>query len=57
MIANLLDLVEATETQDRERRQEVMAQISKYNEEDLAATWYVFDWLRSKRPQAQAVHH
>lgn len=46
--------IEATETQDRQKRDELMAQICKYNEEDLAATWYVFDWLRLKHPQAQA---
>jgi len=27
-----------------------MAEILKYNEEDLAATWAVFEWLRSKQP-------
>jgi len=25
-----------------------MAEILKYNEEDLAATWAVFEWLRGK---------
>jgi predicted RecB family nuclease len=29
-----------------------MAEILKYNEEDLAATWAVFEWLRSKAPGA-----
>lgn len=48
--------IEATETQDRARREELMGRICKYNEEDLAATWYVFDWLRAKHPQAQAAH-
>lgn len=48
--------IEATETQVGQKRQELMAQICKYNEEDLAATWYVFDWLRSKHPQAQAAN-
>jgi predicted RecB family nuclease len=42
--------IEATETQDEKRRYNLMTKICKYNEEDLAATWYVFDWLRSKRP-------
>ena len=46
--------IEATETQDRQKRDELMTQICKYNEEDLAATWYVFDWLRLKHPWAQA---
>jgi predicted RecB family nuclease len=28
-----------------------MAEILKYNEEDLAATWAVFEWLRNKWSQ------
>lgn len=38
----------ATETSDAEERARRMADILKYNEEDLAATWAVFQWLRSK---------
>ena len=30
-----------------------LAQILKYNEEDLAATWAVFEWLRGKGAAAQ----
>jgi predicted RecB family nuclease len=43
--------IEATETSDQAKRQELMNEILKYNEEDLAATWAVFRWLKSKRPQ------
>jgi predicted RecB family nuclease len=39
----------ATETDDEIERNRLMAEILKYNEEDLAATWAVFEWLRSKQ--------
>lgn len=38
----------ATETNDAQERNARMAEILKYNEEDLAATWAVFEWLRRK---------
>jgi predicted RecB family nuclease len=38
----------ATETDDEAERDARMAEILKYNEEDLAATWAVFSWLRAK---------
>jgi len=38
--------IEATETEDSNTRQEIMEQILKYNQEDLQATWAVFQWLR-----------
>jgi predicted RecB family nuclease len=38
----------ATETEDEAERNQRMGEILKYNEEDLAATWAVFEWLRSK---------
>jgi predicted RecB family nuclease len=38
----------ATETDDETERNSLMAEILKYNEEDLAATWAVFEWLKSK---------
>jgi predicted RecB family nuclease len=41
--------IEATELEDAEARDEVMDEILKYNEEDLAATWHVLQWLKSKR--------
>ena len=40
--------IEATETEDEQLRDEVMGQILTYNEEDLAATWAVLKWLKSK---------
>ena len=39
--------MEAVETNDTSRRQQVIDDISAYNEEDLAATWAVLKWLRS----------
>ena len=41
--------IEATETNDENMRAEVMNSILEYNREDLAATWAVFKWLRSKQ--------
>jgi len=41
----------ATETDDEIERNGLMAEVLKYNEEDLAATWAVFEWLRSKWSQ------
>ena len=38
----------AIETADRKLRRELLAQILKYNEEDLDATWAVFQWLREQ---------
>ena len=38
----------ATETNDENERNARMAEILKYNEEDFAATWAVFEWLRKK---------
>jgi predicted RecB family nuclease len=38
----------ATETNDEDERNARMTEILKYNEEDLGATWAVFDWLRKK---------
>ena len=38
----------ATETEDMAERNARMKEILKYNEEDLAATWAVFEWLRDK---------
>lgn len=40
--------IEAVETEDRGIREEIINQILKYNEEDLAATWAVFQWLKEK---------
>jgi predicted RecB family nuclease len=40
--------VEATETNDGEKRKALMDKILAYNKEDLEATWVVFESLRSK---------
>ncbi len=40
--------IEAVETEDTNVRQEIIDKISKYNEEDLAATWAVFQWLKKQ---------
>lgn len=44
--------IEATETSDKQKRDGLMNEICKYNQEDLAASWCVFQSLQSKRPQA-----
>lgn len=41
--------IEAIEMEDPEARRQVMDAILTYNKEDLAATWAVLEWLRSKR--------
>ena len=41
--------VYATETDDEATRKRLLDEILTYNREDLAATWAVFEWLRSKR--------
>ena len=46
--------IEATETGNEAERNALMGEILKYNEEDLAATWAVFEWLRGKTDVAQA---
>jgi predicted RecB family nuclease len=38
--------IEAVETEDEKIRDEKMNDILKYNEEDLAATWAVYQWLK-----------
>jgi len=43
----------ATETEDEAERNQRMAEILRYNEEDLAATWAVFEWLRGKATATQ----
>jgi predicted RecB family nuclease len=48
--------VEATETNDEIKREQLMNEILKYNEEDLEAMWMVFQWLRTKTPKANPIH-
>jgi len=38
--------IEAVETEDMARRDEIVADICAYNQEDLEATWAVLRWLR-----------
>jgi len=40
--------IRATETSNQVERAEIVDSILKYNEEDLAATWAVLEWLRNK---------
>jgi predicted RecB family nuclease len=40
--------IEATETEDRKQRDDLMEQILAYNREDLEATWRVLKWLKSR---------
>jgi predicted RecB family nuclease len=40
--------IEATETSDDSKRKQLRDEILKYNEEDLAAMWAVFQWLKTK---------
>jgi predicted RecB family nuclease len=40
--------IEAVETSDEAKRNELMGEILKYKSEDLEATWAVFQWLKSK---------
>jgi predicted RecB family nuclease len=46
--------IEATETENEQARSEVMNEILKYNKEDLAATWAVLQWLKSRTLGARA---
>ncbi len=39
--------IEAVETDDENKRKSLINEILKYNEEDLQATWAVFDWLKT----------
>lgn len=43
--------IEAVETEDHNVRKEIINQILKYNEEDLAASWAVFQWLKKQISQ------
>lgn len=41
--------IEATETDDAERRDSLMKEILRYNQEDLEATWAVLRWVQAKK--------
>jgi predicted RecB family nuclease len=47
---SIAQFILATETNDEQLRAQIMEQILKYNDEDLEATWAVFEWLRGKQP-------
>ncbi|MCU1304910.1 MAG: nuclease superfamily protein, partial [Candidatus Sulfotelmatobacter sp.] len=44
--------IEAVESNDEQKRNEIMNEILKYNEEDLAAMWAVFEWVRGLKISA-----
>jgi predicted RecB family nuclease len=48
--------IEATETADESKRKQLMDEILKYNEEDLGATWAVFEWLKTKVPPSYSTN-
>jgi predicted RecB family nuclease len=43
---SMATFIEATETENEAKRQQMMDQILLYNEEDLDATWAVLQWLQ-----------
>ena len=44
---SIVAYMEAVETDDMSRREEIINSLCAYNEEDLQATWAVMEWLRS----------
>lgn len=46
--------IEATETEDEKARSDVMDRILTYNEEDLAATWAVLNWLKGRASRGRS---
>ena len=47
---SIAQFILATETSDEQLRAQIMEQILQYNNEDLEATWAVFEWVRRKKP-------
>jgi predicted RecB family nuclease len=45
---SIVQYIKAIETEDEALRKSIMADILKYNEEDLQATWAVLQWLKAK---------
>jgi len=45
---SIVQYIRAVETEDPELQERIMSEILTYNEEDLQATWVVFQWLRRK---------
>jgi predicted RecB family nuclease len=48
--------IEAVESNDEKTRNAIMAEILKYNEEDLASMWAVFEWLRGLKARSASVN-
>jgi len=46
---SIVQYIRAVETEDEELRRQYMVAIQKYNQEDLAATWAVLEWVRGFR--------
>ncbi len=44
---SIVQYIRAIETEDRSLRERIMSDIIKYNEEDLQATWAVYQWLKN----------
>ncbi len=45
---SIVQYFKAVETKDKTKRKKIMAEILRYNEQDLKATWAVFQWLKKK---------
>ncbi len=45
---SIVQYIRAVETEDPQLRDKIMSEILRYNEEDLKATWAVFNWLKTK---------
>lgn len=43
----IVQFIEATEQRDAAQRDSIVEKVLRYNEEDLDATWAVFQWLRA----------
>ncbi len=43
---SIVRYTEAMETKDSKEQEKILSEIIKYNEEDLQATWAVFQWLK-----------
>lgn len=44
---SMATFIKAVESEDAGQRDKLIGQILEYNEEDLRATWAVYEWLRS----------
>lgn len=46
---SMVQYIRAVESNDANLRNQIMDQILRYNEEDLKATWAVFQWLKNEK--------